>query len=395
MIGAGLTTCAVQLEVDRHDLRRTRLVDESVPEPIHDGDVVLRVDRYALTANNVSYALSGEAIGYWYFFPTADPWIRVPVMGHAEVVASAHPEVTEGRRVFGFFPMGTHLRVSAGPTGSGFADRSAHRADEPAVYRSFLDVEGPVDTDAADRSLLLRGLFLTSYLADDFLGEQAYLDATQVVVVSASSKTAIAFAHQAKVRGGLEVVGVTSAGNVEFCAATGVYDRVISYDDLSGDDSSGVDPHQRTVVVDLSGDSAVVAQLHTLLASSVVHSMAIGATRWESFGQQRDVPGPRPQFFFAPTQIARRTAEWGAEGFARESGTALDAFIAHSMGWLDVDVATGPDAMVEAWSDTVGGRVPPSVGRILVPEVPDASDAGESDAGEPDPGESDQQEGES
>jgi hypothetical protein len=368
VIGAGLTTCAVQLEVDRHDLRRTRLVDESVPEPIHDGDVVLRVDRYALTANNVSYALSGEAIGYWYFFPTADPWIRVPVMGHAEVVASAHPEVTEGRRVFGFFPMGTHLRVSAGPTGSGFADRSAHRADEPAVYRSFLDVEGPVDTDAADRSLLLRGLFLTSYLADDFLGEEGYLGATQVVVVSASSKTAIAFAHQARVRGGLEVVGVTSPGNAAFCDDTAVYDRVATYGDLSS-----VDPHQRTVVVDLSGDSAVVAQLHTLLASSVAHSMAIGATRWESFGERHDVPGPQPQFFFAPTQIARRTAEWGADGFARVSGEALDRFIAHSAGWLDVDVAPGAQAMAEAWADTVAGRVPPSVGRILVPGSPDGT----------------------
>lgn len=209
-------------------------------------------------------------------------------------------------------------------------------------------------------------MFLTSYLADDFLGEQAYLDATQTVVVSASSKTAIAFAHQAQVRGGLEVVGITSPGNVAFCGSTGVYDRVATYADLSG-----VDPHQRTVVVDLSGDSAVVAQVHTLLAGSVAHSMAIGATRWESFGERHDVPGPRPEFFFAPTQIARRTAEWGAEGFARASGDALEAFIAHSVAWLDVDVASGADAMVAAWADTVGGRVPPSVGRILIPEAAD------------------------
>lgn len=361
-------TPAVQLEVDRHDLRRTRVVDEPVPEPVDDGDVVLRVDRFALTANNVSYALSGEAIGYWYFFPTDDPWIRVPVMGHAEVVASAHPEVAVGRRAFGFFPTGTHLRVSAAPTASGFADRSAHRAGEPVVYRSFLDVDGPVDTDVADRSLLLRGLFLTSYLADDFLGEEGYFGASQVVVVSASSKTAIAFAHQAKTRGGLEVVGVTSPGNAAFCGATAVYDRVATYGDLSG-----VDPHQRTVVVDLSGDSAVVAQIHTLLASSVVHSMSIGATRWESFGERHDVPGPPPQFFFAPTQISRRTAEWGAEGFARASGDALSVFLTHSVGWLDVDVATGSQAMAEAWADTVAGEVPPSVGRILIPGASDGA----------------------
>lgn len=350
------------LEVDRHDLRRSRLVDDAVPEPDGDGEVVLRLDRYALTANNVSYAVSGELIGYWRFFPTAEPWIRVPVMGHAEVVASSHPEIPVGRWVFGFFPMGTHLRVAAAPSASGFADRSAHRADEPGVYRSFLGVDPPLDTDAADRSLLLRGLFLTSYLADDFLGEQGYLGATQVVVVSASSKTALAFAHQVRQRSGLGVVGVTSPSNTVFCAGTGLYDQVLSYDDLAA-----IDAHRRTVVVDLSGDAAVISAVHAHLGDAVASSMAIGATRWESFGQRHDVPGPRPEFFFAPTQVARRTAEWGPAEFARASGAALGVFIDHSRQWLKVVVADGPAAMAEAWADTVEGRVPPAQGRIVVP----------------------------
>lgn len=362
-MGSGATTEV--LEVDRHDLRRTRVVREPVPVPLDDGDVVLRLARFALTANNVSYALSGETIGYWYFFPTADPWIRVPVMGHAEVVASANPAVPEGRWVFGFFPMGGHLRVAAGATASGFADRSAHRAAEPGVYRSFLDVEPPVDTDDADRSLLLRGLFLTSYLADDFLGEQDYLGATRVVVVSASSKTAIAFAHQARQRSGLSVVGVTSPANEEFCRSTGVYDAVVTYDGVGG-----IDATPSTVVVDLSGDSAVIGGLHSHLGDSVVHSMSIGATRWESFGSGHEIPGPRPAFFFAPTQIARRTAEWGPEEFGRVSGAALDAFIAQSAQWLSVEVGVGPEAMGEAWAATVEGRVPPRRGMILVPGGP-------------------------
>src|SRR3712207_7802692 len=50
---------------------------------------LFRSDRFGLTANNVTYAVMGDAIGYWSLFPASeDGWGRVPVWGYGDVVAS-------------------------------------------------------------------------------------------------------------------------------------------------------------------------------------------------------------------------------------------------------------------------------------------------------------------
>jgi hypothetical protein len=45
--------------VARDDLRRSRFIDEALPA-LGAGDVLLKVDRFAFTANNVAYAEMGE-----------------------------------------------------------------------------------------------------------------------------------------------------------------------------------------------------------------------------------------------------------------------------------------------------------------------------------------------
>lgn len=358
----------MNFEIDRNDFRRTRVVHQPArPDDLRDGQVLLGVDRFAFTANNISYAVSGDLIGYWRFFPTETPWIRLPVMGYADVVASRHPGVPEGGRVFGFFPMGDHLVIDAVPGPNGFHDRSPHRHADPAVYTSFLHVDivagtdNVADADTADRALLLRGLFLTSFLADDYLADHDLFGASQVVVVSASSKTAIALAFQLHQRPGVSVVGVTSARNARFVGGLGLYDSVITYDDLT---AIGTEP---TVVVDMSGDNAVVAGIHRHLGDALVHSVAVGATHWEDMAAGHDVPGPAPQFFFAPSQITKRTQDWGTAEFTRLSNAALQAFVADSVRWMAVDHSSGADGMERVYIDTLEGRITPDRGQIVLP----------------------------
>ena len=59
---------SMDFEVRRDDLRTTRSVDDGTPS-LDDGQALLRVSRFALTANNVTYAVVGEAMSYWTFFP--------------------------------------------------------------------------------------------------------------------------------------------------------------------------------------------------------------------------------------------------------------------------------------------------------------------------------------
>jgi hypothetical protein len=61
----------LRLIIDRCDLRALRW-DESPPRVLADGEVRFRIERFALTANNITYGAFGDAMRYWDFFPTGD-----------------------------------------------------------------------------------------------------------------------------------------------------------------------------------------------------------------------------------------------------------------------------------------------------------------------------------
>jgi len=124
--------------VKRDDLRECRIEESAAPE-VADGQALLRVDTFGLTANNVTYAVMGEVMSYWKFFPAAEGWGRVPMWGFAEVERSAAEGVEEGVRVYGYLPPSSHLVVTAADAHErGFTDASPHRAELPAAYHRYL-----------------------------------------------------------------------------------------------------------------------------------------------------------------------------------------------------------------------------------------------------------------
>src|SRR5687767_11047378 len=220
-------TGAWDLLVARDGFSKTELVDRDVREP-GAGEVLLKVDRVGMTANNVTYALAGDALNYWSFFPADDGWGRVPLWGFADVVESNAAGVEVGARIYGYLPTSSHLvvrpdRVSAG----GFTDVSEHRAELPRVYNRYAFNAGDPSyaVENEDLQILYRPLFFTSYMLDDFLGDNGFFGAEQVVVSSASSKTAYGMAFCTGLRDGRpQLVGLTSSGNVAFTESLGCYD---------------------------------------------------------------------------------------------------------------------------------------------------------------------------
>lgn len=354
---------AIDFLVDRRDWRTGRVVHGPAPGDPGAGRAVLRVDRFALTSNNVSYALMGDLLKYWSFFPAPDGWGRIPAMGFADVIASGHPGVRVGERVFGFLPMSTHLVVEvAEPGPTSFLDGAAHRRDTALAYRQYLRSTADPQYDPAreDVTLLLRGLFLTSFLVDDFLADNGDFGSRAFVVSSASSKTAIALARCLSRRHAGRVVGLTSGRNRAFVAGLGCYDEVLAYDEVERLDAAAP-----TVFVDHSGDGAVVGAIHERLGDSLRHSAVVGATHWGAKRPRRNLPGPVPAFFFAPSQIEKRTAEWGAAGFQTKLGDAWRDFVGFSDGWLRIVRRHGPAEVERVYREIVDGQARPEQGHIL------------------------------
>ena len=88
-------TTTTQLWVTRSDLRHTKIV-QAAQAPLRDGEIRVAIDKMGLTANNVSYAVSGDMIGYWKYFPAEGEWGKVPGWAMGDVVESRSDVIAEG-----------------------------------------------------------------------------------------------------------------------------------------------------------------------------------------------------------------------------------------------------------------------------------------------------------
>jgi hypothetical protein len=366
-----------RLFIARAELSRAHLgpdPDAPARRPLAPGQVRLAVQAFSLTANNITYAAFGEAMKYWQFFPAGDPALGcLPVWGFATVAESQAEGVAAGRRVWGYYPAGTQLVVAPSKvSAAGFIDGSAHRQELAAVYNQyvFCDADPGWRPELEGLQAVLRPLFMTGFLIDDFLADNGFFGATQVLMSSASSKTALGTAHCLARRRGTpgapRIVGLTSAAHAEFVHSLGCYDAVLSYEQLGT-----LEPQTPTVYVDFAGNADLRRRIHTRFGDALKFSSSIGGTHWDALGSARDLPGPRPTLFFAPAQVKARSAPppqgWGAAELQRRMGQAWAGFIGEveAHGWVHIVERPGAQAALQAYGDMLAGRTDAREGLML------------------------------
>jgi len=358
---------AVALHVRKTDLRDARIATSPLPTAasLAPGQVLLAIDRFALTANNITYAAYGDRMQYWQFFPAPEGFGIIPVWGFANVVASSAEGITAGERFYGYYPLASHLVVDATRVSpAGFVDGAVHRQPLPAVYNAYSRVSADPGYDAAQESeqALLRPLFYLSFLAADFLADNAFFGADAVILSSASSKTAYGLAHELSRMPAPRprVVGLTSKSNRAFVAGLGCYDEVLTYDEVDA-----LSTGRRSVYVDMSGSKDLRSAIHSQLGAALTDSCAIGGTDWEHLGGSAELPGPKPVFFFAPAQIKKRSADWGAGEVQKRFGIAWQSFAPNLARWMRVVESHGPDAVAATYRLVLDGKAGPDEGHIL------------------------------
>ncbi|MEO7814586.1 MAG: DUF2855 family protein [Sphingomicrobium sp.] len=364
-----MTDARWAIDIDRDDIARAELVEEAQVE-LAAGDIEVRLDSFAMTANNVTYAALGKPIGlfpngkgYWDFFsPGGQGPGRLPIWGFATVTESAAEGVAAGEQLYGYFPMASHVRLTPGRVNAGgFVDVAEHRVGMPAVYDQYLRVAAMGDFAEGDRDWwpVFRPLYLTGWLIADQFEDEGDYGAGQVLIASASSKTAIGFAHAMKARsGGPKLVGLTSPRGRDFLADAGLYDELLLYEDIATLDAS-----VPAAFVDIAGDSAVTAALHAHFGDALKLTLIVGKAHWDSApGQRFPATG-----FFAPARVEKRVGDWGPAGFRDRMAAAWTDFIADARKLFRIEASAGPDAALTAYRDAVAGRADPRAGILIRP----------------------------
>jgi hypothetical protein len=351
--------------VARDDLQQCKSIETQMPDAtaVPDGALLIRIDRFAFTANNITYAVLGDELKYWQLFPAPQGFGNVPVWGFGDVIASRHPGVGEGERLFGYFPMATHLVIEAtGVNARGLRDAAVHRQAVAPVYNAYARITGdPAFAGRqGDYQALLRPLFMLSFLVDDYLGENEFYGARSVMLSSASSKTAFGLAHLLHGRADLKVIGLTSAANAGFVSSLGCYDEVVTYDRVTT-----LPANAPVAFVDMAGNSSLREKLHRHFSDQMKYSGRIGLTHRSSSPDEPELPGAKPRWFFAPDQIRKRAKEWGPGGIDKRFSPAWTGFAPMLDKWLKVVESRGPAAARQVYLDTLQGRIPPEQGHML------------------------------
>lgn len=355
--------------VNRDDFTSTRLNDHAAASELAPGQVLVKIDRFAFTANNITYAATGVALKYWEFFPAPEGEGIIPVWGFADVVDSQCEEIDVGERLYGYFPMASHLVLEpVHIKDDGFIDGADHRQALSVTYNQYRRcVQDPLyhpDTEALQ--MLLRPLFTTSFLLDDFFDDNEFFGANTIILTSASSKTALGLAYLLQRNresrdNNYEIVGLTSPGNQSFVEGLGYYDSVVPYEELESLDSS-----KSAVTVDLAGNAVVLQRLHGHFNTQLKYSCLVGASHWDQASNESvDLAGPAPQFFFAPSQAEKRIGDWGGEAFGGKLALVWNEFTAAANGWMTIQADTGPEALKRVYDEVLAGHMSPNTGYIL------------------------------
>lgn len=338
-----------------------------------DGHIRVCVGPWALTANNVTYMVTGDQIGYWGFFRPDAYGIdqagpsktmgRMPVWGYGIVEQSNCDGISKGQEIYGFFPIAKTFDMQPGKVSPfGFSDIAAHRSELHALYNGYtFTASDPSYASHKNLQPVLRPLFTTSFLIDDFLADENFFGAEQVLLLSASSKTALGTAYCLKERGGINVAALTSETNKAFTKDTGFYHDVHTYDAITD-----MDPDMKTVVVDMSGNAAVIDTLEQHFEENITYICRVGMSHWQDATKRPPKRTATPTaFFFAPDRAKQRIGDWGREGFGNKLAARWMPFLDSASAWLSVEHSAGIESVLENYKDLLNGQSAPSKGYLF------------------------------
>ena len=194
-----------------------------------------------------------------------------------------------------------------------------------------------------------------------------------MVVTSASSKVALAFALYMKGAEGKNVIGYTSEANKAFCEATGLYSEILTYDEAlpAGEDVVMVDISGRGVIYTKHqsrakkllciGNASGGPDKDTAFANFTVYAKIkmiltmMGGPKWI-----RSSMNPTQELFLIMDTMQVLLEEWGKEKYLQTLEDYTKAFCDEAGKWMKERKCETEETIQSAFEDIVQGSVPPS-----------------------------------
>ena len=212
-----------------------------------------------------------------------------------------------------------------------------------------------------DQFSIFRPLFTTSFLNYHFLNDESFFSSEQIIITSASSKTSMGLAFLLKKYQndhGKKIVGLTSERNLKFVESLHFYDEVLTYPSFENSLNN-----QPSAIVDMAGNSKLLARASDHLSENLKYVSLIGLTDWSSEKLFKEIPNSK--FFFAPTFAQKKIEEWGMEKMSQNIAIELTSFIAKSADWIDMVEVDSIDSFSNLYHEMLKGNVDPSKGYIV------------------------------
>lgn len=324
---------------------------------LQEGEVLLCIDKFALTSNNITYAVVGDMMRYWDFFPADEGMGKIPVWGFANVVESKCSGVEVGERFYGYYPMTNYLKVMPIKNSDfGFIDGVEHRQQLPVIYNFYARTaqDSVYTKENENLQCLLGPLFTTSFLIDNFFADNDFFGSRQIILTSASSKTALALAYFVHHRNQtqahpVKLIGLTSPKNQQFVKDSGYYDEVLTYPNYAQLDAS-----VPSAIVEFAGNHKLQYQLQTHLGDALRYNCLVGIVHWEEMRGEEKLP-KKGDFFFAPTFAQEKQQDWGRAVFNQKWEQAWSEFIVSADNWLNIKELSGAEELKRVYLNMLKG----------------------------------------
>lgn len=348
-----------EILVKKENIATTKVAVDESPIMVNSNEICIEVKKFGLSTNNITYAVFGDAMQYWGYFPRGNGYGCVPVWGIGEIVETRLSELNEGEKIFGYFPMASHFKLAPKIDGDFcFTDTSEHRQQLHSWYNRYYKCSSdPLFSESSSEAqILLWALFMTGWK----LAETLRAKADTIIISSASSKTSTALAWAlSRMTLRKQIIGLTSEKNISFVKSTNLFDVVVPYSNIDFDKTAGA-----TAFVDVAGNHEVSAQIHRTYGDDLGHSVFLGATHRAMATDEGSLPGPAPELFFIPDEAEAAAKETGFKNFHLDFAKEWATYVPWASGWLDITHAHGIKEIEKGYLRMFSGDFSPNQATI-------------------------------